>query len=127
MEGVGLKLTSEDGVGDFLRVKIERKSDSEIHLPQPHPINSVLEDLNLLQGNGKEEVFTKDTPAAMSILLRRHLDSAPFDSSFDYRSVIGRHWQTELLGAVYSPRHCERSPSMHPFLQRPEMAAWKSC
>jgi hypothetical protein len=90
MEGVGLKLTSEVGVGDFLGVKIDRVSDTEIHLTQPQLIDSILRDLDLIQRPGQKEVTTKDTPAAISVLLRRHLDSAPFDHSFDYRSVIGK-------------------------------------
>jgi hypothetical protein len=58
MEAAGLKLTSEDGVGDFLGVKIDRKSDSEIHLTQSHLIDSFLEDLSLIQRAGQKEVAT---------------------------------------------------------------------
>jgi hypothetical protein len=60
MEDVGLKLTSEDGVAYYLRVKIELKSNSEIHLTQPQLIDSILEDLNLVQGNDKITVTTKE-------------------------------------------------------------------
>jgi hypothetical protein len=85
MEEVGLKLTSEDGVTDFLGVKIDRKGD-EIHLTQPQLIDSILKDLNLDGPN----VLTKDTPAATSKVLRRHLDSELFGQSFHYRSVVGK-------------------------------------
>jgi hypothetical protein len=85
MANSGLKLTSEPGVSDFLGVKIDRKGD-EIHLTQPHLINSILDDLRLnIPG-----VATKTTPASSTNRLRRHLDSAPFDQHFEYRSVIGK-------------------------------------
>jgi hypothetical protein len=85
MTNAGLNLTSEPGVSDFLGVKIDRQGD-EIHLTQPHLIDSILEDLRL----NIDGVATKQTPASMTKGLCRHLDSEPFDQHFQYRSVIGK-------------------------------------
>ena len=38
----------------------------------------------------KDNVITKNTPAASSQILRRHEESNKFDNSFDFRSVIGK-------------------------------------
>ena len=37
----------------------------------------------------RDEIKPKDTPAASSYILKRHIDSEPFDNDFHYRSVIG--------------------------------------
>jgi hypothetical protein len=86
MAKVGLKLTQEGSLADFLGVKIEKRSYGTFHLTQPHLIDSILKDLRLLGPN----VATRSTPAATSKLLSRHLDSPEFDRHFDYRSVIGK-------------------------------------
>jgi hypothetical protein len=86
MEGVGLKLTHEEGVEDFLGVKIDRKEDGSIHLTQPQLIDSILQDLRLSDA----DTTTKTTPSAITTILGRHLEADPFDQHFHYRSVIGK-------------------------------------
>jgi Reverse transcriptase (RNA-dependent DNA polymerase) len=83
---VGLNITVEGDLQDFLGINIERKSDGTIHLTQPHLIDQVLEDLRL----AGEETSTKSTPAASSKLLSNHDTSEDFDNHFHYRSVIGK-------------------------------------
>ena len=86
MRKANLDITEEGTLEDFLGVNIDRKKDGSIHLTQPHLIDNILGDLNLL-GKG---VKTKTTPASPSKILMRHTDSEDFDNSFHYRSVIGK-------------------------------------
>jgi len=81
-----LDLTIEGDLSDFLGVKIDRKTNGEIHLTQPHLIDQVLKDLRLKEGEAK----TKDIPMKSSKILQRHKTSPKFDNSFNYRSVIGK-------------------------------------
>jgi hypothetical protein len=85
MRRVGLKLTEEGDLSDFLGVQLERKGN-RVHMSQPHIIDQILKDVRLDGPNVK----TKSTPAATSTILGRHLDSEPFDGHFNYRSVIGK-------------------------------------
>ena len=86
MRQAQLDITIEGDLEDFLGVNIDRKDDGTIHLTQPHLIDTILKDLNLLG----ENVKPKDTPAASSRILGSHSDSEDFDKSFNYRSVIGK-------------------------------------
>jgi hypothetical protein len=79
-------MTVEGDIQDFLGVNIDRKPNGEIHLTQPHLIDSILRDLRL----DKDDTKIKTTPAASSKLLSRHSNSEPFDGSFNYKSVIGK-------------------------------------
>ena len=87
MKQVGLDVTEEGDIQDFLGVNIERKdADGSVHLLQPHLIDSILKDLNLMGDNAK----TKDIPAASSRILKRNQDDPDHKSDFNYRSVIGK-------------------------------------
>jgi Reverse transcriptase (RNA-dependent DNA polymerase) len=86
MKRVGLKLSVDGDVSDFLGVKINHEPDGTIHLTQPQIIDSILKDLHLLSDNVK----TRQTPAAVTTILRRHPNSETFDEHFNYRSVIGK-------------------------------------
>ena len=55
-------------------------------LTQPHLIASILQDLHLTQHNTK----SRPVPALMTHLLISDDEGAPFDHSFDYRSMIGK-------------------------------------
>jgi hypothetical protein len=81
-----LSITVEGDLADFLGVSIDKRSDGTIHLSQPHLIDQILDDLRL---NGTN-VKSRSTPATSSKLLTRHLESEPFDNSFNYRSLIGK-------------------------------------
>ena len=65
MKKVGLELTVEGDISDFLGVNIQRHEDGTVHLTQPHLINSILEELGLQTNSAK----SKATPAASSKLL----------------------------------------------------------
>ena len=86
MRAADLKLTTEGGLGDFLGVKIERKSDGTVHLTQPHLIDSILKDLRLDDGRAKPV----PTPALVTKTLRNFDKEPDFDNSFGYSSVIGK-------------------------------------
>lgn len=86
MKRAKLDITIEGDLEDFLGVNIDRKEDGTIHLTQPHLIDTILKDLNLLG----EKVKPKDTPAASSRILGSHSNSEDFDKNFNYRSVIGK-------------------------------------
>ena len=79
-----LDITEEETLEDFLGVNIDRKSDGTIHLTQPHLIDNILGDLDLL---GKW-VKTRTTLTSPSKILNRHQPSEDFDKSFHYRSVV---------------------------------------
>ena len=86
MKDVGLDLTVENTVDEFLGVKIKERSDGEFELTQPQLIKSILNDLRLTNNN----VTKKDTPATTTTILQRHSTSQNFDRHFDYRSIIGK-------------------------------------
>jgi hypothetical protein len=86
MKNVGLDLTVDNAVDEFLGVKISPRPDGTYELTQPQLIKSILSDLRL----HNENVSIKDTPALTSTILRRHTNATPFDKHFDYRSIIGK-------------------------------------
>lgn len=59
MRAIGLDLTEEGDISDFLGVNIDRKDDGAVRLTQPQLIDQILKDLNLAH----ENVSTKPTPA----------------------------------------------------------------
>ena len=70
-----LQITEEGDIQDFLGVNIEQRPNGSIELTQPHLINQILKDLKM----EKDNVITKNTPAASSQILRRHEESNKFD------------------------------------------------
>ena len=86
MRRIGLNITDEGNLEDFLGVNIERKEDGSIVLTQPHLIDQILKDLRL----DNDKVKEKDTPAASSKILSTEPSEEEFDKSFHYRSVIGK-------------------------------------
>jgi Reverse transcriptase (RNA-dependent DNA polymerase)/GAG-pre-integrase domain len=80
-------ITSQIKVDDFLGVKIGRnEKDQEITFTQPHLIDSILRDLNLL-----DESNARKLPASTQTILHKYEESEPHnDDEFHYRSVIGK-------------------------------------
>ena len=103
MQEVGLQLTIEGDLENFLGVNIDRTSRGAIHLTQPHLIDSILQDLRLKKGESK----CKDTPMKSPTILNKSKDSPEFDRSFNYQSVIGKMnylekgSQSELAYAIH--------------------------
>ena len=79
MQEIGLQLTIEGNLEDFLGVNINRTSRGAVHLKQPHLINSILQDLRLKKGESK----CKDTPMKSSTILNKSKDSPEFDRRFN--------------------------------------------
>jgi len=106
MKKIGLDITDEGNVGDFLGVHIDRREDGSVLLSQPHLIDSILKDLRL---DGKA-TKAKPTPAKPNILLRRHTESEDFDQSFDYRSVVGKlmYLSTTRFDCAFAINQCAR-------------------
>ena len=86
MQTVGLGITVEGGIDDFLGVNIDRRDDGTIHLTQPRLIDQILKEMRLHSDNVK----VRQTPAAVSKILKRMSDSEDFDKHFNYRSIIGK-------------------------------------
>ena len=104
---VGLKVTDDGDVGDFLGVDIQKQEDGSIHMTQPQLIDSILADLRLDGPN----VATKDTPAKVNALLRRGTpDSPAFNGAFHYRRVIGKlnYLATTRMDIAYAVNQCAR-------------------
>jgi Reverse transcriptase (RNA-dependent DNA polymerase) len=88
MQKADLNMTIEGDISDFLGVQIERKTEAEFYLTQPHLINDILKELRLDQAS-----MIKKTPGMSSKVLLRHSKSKDFDQHFDYRKS---HWKDEL-------------------------------
>ena len=86
MQEVGLQLTIEGDLEDFLGVNINSTSRGAIELTQPHLIDSILQDLRLKNGESK----CKDTSMKSLTILNKSKDSPEFDRSFNYQSIIGK-------------------------------------
>jgi len=86
IKSVGLDVTEEGDIEDFLGVNIDRVDDDTYHLSQPHLIEQILCDLNLDGDN----VQAKETPSPLSRVLGAHKSSPAFDEHFHYRSVLGK-------------------------------------
>ena len=83
---VGLNITEEGDIQDFLGINISKSEDGRIHLSQPHLIDQILKDLKMDIDN----LTTKETPCKISEVLRANVNGKKFDNSFHYRSVIGK-------------------------------------
>jgi len=91
IKAADLKITDEGDIQDFLGVNIKRQG-RVVTFTQPQLIQKILKALRFdipEVGSEKEGTATKETPAATSRVLLRHLDSKKHDESFNYRSVIG--------------------------------------
>ena len=80
-----LNITIEGDIQDFLGVNIDRESNGTIQLTQPHLIDQILDNLRLT-----EESKPRSIPGKSSNILKKHVDSEPFNGLFNYRSVIGK-------------------------------------
>ena len=91
MKCVGLNITDEGDVADFLGVRIDKNGSREkktqtITMTQPQLIDSILQDLQL----DHADTQTTRTPMASPKIFFRHSGSKAFYGHFHYRSVIGK-------------------------------------
>lgn len=122
IKGIGLDITDEGNVEDFLGVNIERSADGTVTLTQPHLVDQILDDLKMNDSNVK----TKDTPAATGTILRKFADSPDFDNSFHYRSVIGKLNYLEKCtrpDIAYAAHQCARFTE-HPKVEHAKAVRW---
>ena len=87
------KVEDEGSLEDYLGVHVTQHPNQSIELTQPHLIDSILKDLNLLDENGKEHkrgATGKDLPALSSRLIGPDPKGIDFDYNWDYASVIGK-------------------------------------
>ena len=122
MRDVKLDITDKGNVEDFLGVNIEQNEDGTIVLTQPHLIDQILKDLNMMNDNVK----VKDTPAASSNILRKYDSSEDFDNSFHYRSVIGKLNYLEKCtrpDIAYASHQCARFTE-NPKIEHAKAVRW---
>ena len=86
LKKVGLNITDEGDIQDFLGINISMRKDKTVHLTQPHLIDQILKDL----GMDNDNVKTKNIPALSSKILGRAKEDKEFDKSFHYRSIVGK-------------------------------------
>jgi Reverse transcriptase (RNA-dependent DNA polymerase) len=109
--GNKFKITSQPKVDDFLGVKIIRHQETgQIEFIQPHLIDSILSDLQLLSNSNP-----RGLPASTSNILHKYNDSeAHDDTTFHYRSVIGKMSYLEKCtrpDIAYAVHQCARFAS----------------
>jgi hypothetical protein len=86
IKAVGLDITEEGELEDFLGINIDRIDGNTCHLSQPHFIDQIIQDLHLNQ----ENVTARPTPATDAKIIGAHMNSPEFDGHFHYRRVIGK-------------------------------------
>jgi histone deacetylase 1/2 len=109
-------VTDEGEIDDYLGVKTERRTDGTIKFTQPHMVDQILEDLNLLPGQngGKYEAKTCDTPAQSTTILQWDMGGDAHDEKWSYRSVIGKLnflEKSSRLDIAYAVHNCARFAS----------------
>jgi hypothetical protein len=84
------KVEDEGAIDNYLGVKIEKGNEPRsLLLLQPHLIDSILEDLKLLN-HGQTASKTADTPATFENRLHKDAQGKPFDYPWEYHGVIGK-------------------------------------
>jgi Reverse transcriptase (RNA-dependent DNA polymerase) len=84
------EIEDEGELDDYLGVKIEKGVEKgTFKLNQPHLIDSILEDLKLIN-HGTKPSKASDTPATFDNKLQKDVSGAAFEYPWDYRSVIGK-------------------------------------
>ena len=83
---VGLDITLEGSLEDFLGIRMDRRDDGTIHMYQPQLIKEIMADLKI----DEAKINTKPTPMVSSRILKRHNASMPHDDSFHDRSIVGK-------------------------------------
>jgi hypothetical protein len=76
---------------DYLGIQIQSK-DGSLHMSQRHLIDSILQDLSLLDKNGAphSKVTTKDLPSMISRKITADTNRPPFTYTWNYHALIGK-------------------------------------
>jgi hypothetical protein len=122
MKAVGLNLTVEGNISDFLGVQIDRINENTFNLSQPHLINDIIKELRL----DGQNVAIKNTTGASSKSLCQHLDSPSFDDHFNYCRVIGQMNYLEKCSRldISCAVHLEARFVSNPRLQHGKALKW---
>ena len=82
----------EGSLEDYLGVQVKHHDDGAFELTQPHLIDSILKDLNLLEENGETKSNAKgvDMPALSTKTIGPDKEGAEFTYPWEYRSLIGK-------------------------------------
>ena len=84
---IGSKFDIEDleTLDDYIGLNIKSLPDGKIKISQPHLIDQIVQDTNLMR-----RALPLSTPAKSRMILRRDISVPPFDHRFHYRSVVGK-------------------------------------
>jgi hypothetical protein len=79
-------------LSDYLGIKIVRNSDGIMEWSQPALIESILEDLGVVDIKTKNQPKIRNTPSLTTVILTSHEGEPDHDEpkSFNYRQVIGK-------------------------------------
>jgi Reverse transcriptase (RNA-dependent DNA polymerase) len=80
----------EGDLSDYLGVQVCKHPDGSIEFTQPQLFDSILEDLKLLDHGGSNQSKATDTPCKHDSKMNKDEGRKEFDSSWAYRSVIGK-------------------------------------
>jgi hypothetical protein len=92
LQALKYNITDEGQINDYIGIKIKWWTDGTIKLSQPHLINQVLDDLNLLHSptnNSKYKAKSQDNLAPTAVILGCNIDGEPHNQNWSYCSVIG--------------------------------------
>jgi len=81
----GLNITVEGDIKDFLGVYIERQSNEQISMTQPHLVKQIIRDIGMGTNTNARKL-----PATSSKILKRYKQSNEHDKSFNYRQIVGK-------------------------------------
>jgi Reverse transcriptase (RNA-dependent DNA polymerase) len=103
------EVQDEGDLSDYLGVKVQKHADGSIEFTQPHLIDSILEDLKLMENGCRPK--TTDTPCKHDSKMHKDEGGKEFDYSWEYRSVIGKlnYLEKSIRGDLaFSVHQCAR-------------------
>ena len=86
------EIENQGNLHKYLGIKIVQSKEGMMTMSQPHLINSILNDLNLIDESmvPRKGVKLKNLPSLTSRQIGPDTDSNPLDVSWHYQSVIGK-------------------------------------
>jgi hypothetical protein len=84
------EVQDEGDLSDYLGVKVQKHPDGSIEFTQPQLVDSILDDLRLINHGGSERSKSTNTPCQHDGKMQKDEGGKEFDYSWEYRSVIGK-------------------------------------
>ena len=86
------EIENQGNLHEYLGIKIVQAKEGLMTMSQPHLINSILKDLNLVDESmaPRKGVKLKNLPSLTSRQIGPDTDGAPLDAPWHYRSIIGK-------------------------------------